>query len=232
MRKVRIIRTCVVWATVLGMAVVWGFGSRHAVGTRTAWANEASSSSDHDQDSVDDNSTDTNHDGYDDNSADTDSDGNDDSVDTDDDNDNVPDNQDNCQKTYNPDQADSDDDGVGDTCDLSSGNETHDLAVTSFSAAPNPANRGSTVTFSYTVTNQGNQMESELAFRLTYNGKALGRPQRINRLGAGQSKSGTINVKVPSNTQPGDYLITGQVSQDSHETDTADNSQTVNVTVQ
>ena len=220
MRKVRIIRTCVVWATVFGMAVVWGFGSRHAVGTRTAWANEASSSSDHDQDSVDDNSTDTDHDG------------NDDSVDTDDDNDNVPDNQDNCQKTYNPDQADSDDDGVGDTCDdRPGGNETHDLAVTILSAAPNPANRGSTVTFSYTVTNQGTEIESELAFRLTYHGRPLGRVQRINRLGAGQSKSGTINVKVPSNTQPGDYLITGHVSQDSHETDTADNRQTVSVGV-
>lgn len=220
MRKVRIIRTCVVWATVFGMAAVWGFGSRHAVGTRTAWANEASSSGDHEQDSVDDDGNDNDHDG------------DDDSVDTDDDNDNVPDNQDNCQKTYNPDQADSDNDGVGDTCDRSSGNETHDMAVTSLSASPNPVNRGSTVTFSYTVTNQGTQAETELAFRLTYNGKPLGRVQRINRLGAGLSKSGTINVKVPSNTQPSDYLITGQVSQDSHETDTADNSQTVNVTVQ
>ena len=49
--------------------------------------------------------------------VDTDKDGKADCVDTDDDNDGIDDNKDNCPLVYNPDQADKDHDGKGDACD-------------------------------------------------------------------------------------------------------------------
>ena len=48
---------------------------------------------------------------------DTDNDGKGDMCDSDDDNDGVSDNKDNCLLTVNPDQLDTDGDGVGDLCD-------------------------------------------------------------------------------------------------------------------
>jgi len=110
-------------------------------------------------------------------------------------------------------------------------NVTHDVALTAFSASPTSVSRRQTVTFSYTVKNNGNVTETNLTFRLTYNGQPLGQPKTIASLAAGQQTSGTINIKVPRKQKTGDYLITGTVSTVPGETDTANNSQTVKVTV-
>jgi len=73
--------------------------------------------------------------------------------------------------------------------------------------------------------------ETNLTFRLTYNGQPVGQPKPIASLGTGQQTSGTIRIKVPRRQKTGDYLITGAVSTVPGETNTANNSQTVKVTV-
>jgi len=108
---------------------------------------------------------------------------------------------------------------------------THDVALTAFSASPTSVSRGQRVTFSYTVKNNGNVTETNLTFRLTYNSQPVGQPKTIASLGAGQQTSGTIKIKVPRKQKAGDYPITGTVSTVTGETNTANNSQTVKVTV-
>jgi len=108
---------------------------------------------------------------------------------------------------------------------------THDVALTAFSASPTTVSRGQRVTFSYTVKNNETVTETNLTFRLTYNGQPVGQPKPIASLGTGQQTSGTIRIKVPRRQKTGDYLITGAVSTVPGETNTANNSQTVKVTV-
>jgi len=69
------------------------------------------------------------------------------------------------------------------------------------------------------------------SLKLSYNGTALGKPQTAGSLAAGQQTTKTMTVKVPRRQKSGDYLITGIVSPVSGETNTANNSQTVKVTV-
>ena len=108
----------------------------------------------------------------------------------------------------------------------------HDVALTSFSASPTTVSRGQRVTFSYTVKNNGNATETNFTFRLTtYNGYPVGQTKTIASLGAGQPTSGTIKIKVPRRQKTGEYLITGEVPLLPDETNTANNSQTVKVTV-
>jgi len=114
---------------------------------------------------------------------------------------------------------------------VNAGTQVRDVALTAFSASPTSASRKQTVTFSYTVKNNGNVTETNFTFRLTYNGKQLGQPKTIASLAAGQQTSGTINIKVPRKQKTGDYLITGTVSTVSGETNTSNNSQTVKFTV-
>jgi len=109
---------------------------------------------------------------------------------------------------------------------------THDVALTAFSASPTTVSRGQRVTFSYTVKNNGNATETNFTFRLTtYNGYPVGQTKTIASLGAGQPTSGTIKIKVPRRQKTGEYLITGEVPLLPGETNTANNSQTVKVTV-
>jgi len=108
---------------------------------------------------------------------------------------------------------------------------THDVALTAYSASPTTVSRGRTVTFNCTVKNNGNVTETNLTFRLTYNGQPLGQPKTIASLGAGQQTSGSIKFRVPRRQKTGDYLITGTLSTVPGETNTANNSQTVKVTV-
>ena len=107
----------------------------------------------------------------------------------------------------------------------------HDVALAAFSASPTSVSRRQRVTFSYTVKNNGNVTETNFTFRLTYNGQPVGQPKTIASLAAGQQTSGTIRIKVPRRQKVGDYLITGTVSTVTGETNTANNSQTVKVTV-
>jgi len=107
----------------------------------------------------------------------------------------------------------------------------HDVTLTSLTASPNPANKGQTVTFTYTVQNLGNMTETNLTFKLSYGSAVLGTTQTVGSLTAGQQVTKTMTVKVPKRQKSGDYLITGTVSTVSGETDTANNSQTVKVTV-
>jgi len=108
---------------------------------------------------------------------------------------------------------------------------THDLALTAFSASPTTVSRGQTVTFSFTVKNNGNVSESDVTFRLLYGERVVGSPQSVGTLAAGESKSGTMKVRVPRRAKAGEYLITGEVVPVSGETNTANNRQTVKVTV-
>lgn len=106
-----------------------------------------------------------------------------------------------------------------------------DVALTALTATPNPVSRGKTVTFTYAVKNNGNVTETGLTFRLSYNGRTLGKPQTLPALTAGQQTTGSIRLTIPSTTRPGDYLITGEVSPVPGETNTANNTMTVKVTV-
>lgn len=108
----------------------------------------------------------------------------------------------------------------------------HDVAVTAFSASPNPVKRRQTATFSYTVKNVGTETEKNLTFRLTYNGSVLGKPVTIATLSPGQETTGTIKLRISSTVRKGDYLITGEVVAVSGETDVTNNKATVKVTVQ
>jgi len=107
----------------------------------------------------------------------------------------------------------------------------HDIALTGFSASPNPVRRGGTITFSGTVKNLGDVAESGVTFTLTSSGQILEGPISIPTLSSGQQVSGSIKVKVSRNLRPGEYLVTGQLSTVASETNTANNSQTVKVTV-
>jgi len=111
------------------------------------------------------------------------------------------------------------------------GTVTHDVALTQFAATPTSVARGQRVTFSYTVKNNGNVSESNLSFRLTFNGQPIGQPKAIGTLSPGQQTSGNIKIKVPWKQKTGEYLITGEVPPVTGETNTANNRQTVKVTV-
>jgi len=104
-----------------------------------------------------------------------------------------------------------------------------DLALTSFTAVPNPARRRKTVTFNATIKNIGVSAVSGATFRIVSNGKVLQGPVSIPTIPPGESVSGTLNMRIPRTTAPGDYLVTGEIvlSGDTN----ANNSQTINITV-
>jgi len=107
----------------------------------------------------------------------------------------------------------------------------HDLALTYFSARPTSVYRLGSVTFSYTVRNVGDVRESNVTFRLLSGGVMVGQPQSLGTIRRGASKSGSVKVRVPLRQRPGEYLITGEVVPVYGETNTANNRQTVKVTV-
>ena len=106
-----------------------------------------------------------------------------------------------------------------------------DAAVVNLVASPDPAQHGRPVAFQYTVTNLGNVAEGGLAVTLTSDGKPLGRPQAVPMLAPGQNHVGGMRLDIPRNATPGDYLVTATVTVSPGEANSANNSQTVQVTV-
>jgi len=69
-------------------------------------------------------------------------------------------------------------------------------------------------------------------FRVTAgDGKPLTKPVTIPELAPGAEVSGSLKFRIPAKAMPGEYLVTGDVSRASGETNTANNSQTVKLTV-
>ena len=90
---------------------------------------------------------------------------------------------------------------------------TKDLAVTAFTASPNPVQRGKTVAFSATVKNVGTATASGGTFRIVAeaNGAVLQGPLALPTLEPGQEKSGTLKMRVSRTTPAGEYMITAEV---------------------
>ncbi|NCO33168.1 MAG: hypothetical protein GW893_04755 [Armatimonadetes bacterium] len=107
----------------------------------------------------------------------------------------------------------------------------HDLALVLFSASPNPVSRGTRLTFSGKIKNAGSVSESKATFRIAYNGQTIVGPLVLPTIAAGQELSGSVKFKVPTSVAQGDYMVTGEVSAVSGETDAANNRQTINITV-
>lgn len=106
----------------------------------------------------------------------------------------------------------------------------HDLAVTNFTASPNPVNRGKTVTLKAVVKNLGNVTERNGLFRITSGGNTIAGPTKVGTLKPGQQKTLTFRLPISRNTPSGEYFLTGEVSTVPGETNTANNSQTVKLT--
>ena len=132
-------------------------------------------------------------------STNTDGDGQADCVDSDDDNDGVPDTSDNCRLIVNPNQADADNDGVGDACDSDySQISINDVAITE-------GNKG-TKNLSFTVTLSSARPVAVTVQYATANGTALSGSDYNSASGtltipAGNT-SGTINVGIKGDTTP------------------------------
>ena len=107
----------------------------------------------------------------------------------------------------------------------------HDMALTQFSIAPNPVQRGAKVTFKVTVKNAGTVTETNVRFRITSGEQTLMGPVNIGTLTAGQQKSGNVRLTIPRTVRPGEYLLTGEVSTVPGETNITNNSQTVKLVV-
>jgi len=107
-----------------------------------------------------------------------------------------------------------------------------DVALTQFTASPTTVQRRGRVTFSYQVKNQGNVQETEVKFRLLQGSQQIGNPKILPTLEPEKEVSGTITVLVPRRTNPGEYLITGEVIPVAGETNVDNNRQTVKVVVQ
>jgi hypothetical protein len=107
----------------------------------------------------------------------------------------------------------------------------HDMALTQFSVAPNPVQRGGKVTFRVTVKNAGTVTETNVRFRIISGDQALIGPLNIGTLTAGQQKSGSVRLTIPRTVSPGEYLVTGEVSTVPGETNTGNNTQTLKLVV-
>ena len=120
-------------------------------------------------------------------------------VDSDDDNDGVPDINDNCPLVVNPNQTDADNDGVGDACDPDySQLSINDVAMTE-------GNKG-TKNFTFTVTLSPARSVAVTVQYATANGTALSGSDYNSALGtltipAGNT-SGIINLGVKGDTTP------------------------------
>jgi len=106
-----------------------------------------------------------------------------------------------------------------------------DVALTAFTASPNPVARGSSITFSGTVANVGATTLNGLTLHLTQNGQPLRPPITLPTIADGRVLSGSVHFDVSRNVAAGDYLVTATISTAPGETNTTNNSQTVKVTV-
>ena len=103
----------------------------------------------------------------------------------------------------------------------------HDMAVTDVYTSPSSPNVGQSTTIYVTVKNEGNQQENSVPVKTYVNGAQVGSIQYVS-LSADQSTTKSF-AWTPSTE--GTYSVKGEVGVVSGETDTSDNSKTINLVV-
>ena len=101
----------------------------------------------------------------------------------------------------------------------------HDMAVTDVYISPGSPNVGQSTTIYVTVKNEGNQQENSVPVKAYVNGAQVGSTQNVS-LSADQNTTRSF-AWTPG--AEGTYSVKGEVGVVSGETDTGDNSKTINV---
>ncbi|MBI3920062.1 MAG: hypothetical protein HY318_01495 [Armatimonadetes bacterium] len=109
--------------------------------------------------------------------------------------------------------------------------EVHDLAVQSVTASPKKPRRGQIVTVTVKLKNEGTVAEKNVKVQLKVKGTLL-KETTVSTIGKGETKTVTMKVVVvPRTGKPGAYTLEATAVPVTGETDTADNTKTLAMTV-